>query len=91
MGGLTFTLGTMLTSIIMTAILLHTRGSILVAVIYHWLINATPRAVSAMFPDIDREASNVDLVSDLGVKAVIVIIFIMLLGKNLTRNKRSNS
>jgi membrane protease YdiL (CAAX protease family) len=91
MGGLTFTLGTMLTSIIMTAILLHTRGSILVAVIYHWLINATPRAVSAMFPDIDREAINVDLVSDLGVKAVIVIIFIMLLGKNLTRNKRSNS
>ena len=82
-GGLEFTVHTMLTSIIMTAILLHTNGSVLVAVIYHWLINATPWVLDTVFVDI--EADDVSVMS-LVVKAVIVLIFIAVLGKNLKRD-----
>jgi len=88
-GGLSFTISTMLTSVIMTAILLHTRGSVLVAVIYHWLLNATSMTLPSVFPEFDAEAANVYLYSEIGVKAVIVAIFILILGPNLTRNPRS--
>jgi membrane protease YdiL (CAAX protease family) len=81
-GGLAFTVDTMLTSVIMTAILLHTRGSVLVAVLYHWLINATPSVVDAVFVDINGD--DMYLVS-LAVQAVVVVIFVLVLGKNLTR------
>lgn len=80
--GVTFTVSLMLTSVIMTAILLHTRGSVLVAVIYHWLINVTPGVVDALFVDIDGEG--LYLVS-LGIEAVIVVILVVALGSNLTR------
>lgn len=87
-GGLEFTIGMMLTSIIMTAILLHTRGSVLVAVIYHWLSNVSSGVVAAMLPEFDGDMPTVYLVSDLGVKSVIVLIFILVLGKNLNgKNK----
>ena len=90
-GGLEFTIGTMLTSVIMTAILLHTRGSVLVAVIYHWLMNTTSGVVAAMLPDFNGDIQSVYLVSELGVKSVIVLIFIMVLGKDLTgKNKRND-
>ena len=81
-GSITFTAGTMLSSVIMTAILLHTRGSVLVAVIYHWLSNATPGVVDAMFVNID--GASVDLVA-LGVEAAIAIVFVAILGRDLTR------
>jgi membrane protease YdiL (CAAX protease family) len=87
MGVLEFTIGTMLTSIIMTAILLHTRGSVLIAVIYHWLSNVSSGVVAAMLPDFDGDMKIVYMISDLGVKSVIVLIFIMVLGKNLGGKK----
>jgi len=84
-GGLAFTTSTMLTSIIMTAILLHTKGSVLVAVIYHWLINATGMSLPSVFPDLDADASNLYLYMEIGVKSFVVIAFIWVLGPNLTR------
>ncbi len=81
-GAITFTVGLMLSSVIMTAILLHTRGSVLVAVIYHWLMNATTSVVDAIFVDIDR--GDIGLVS-LGVRAVVVLVFVLVLGTGLTR------
>lgn len=86
-GGLIFTINTMLTTVIMTAILLHTRGSILVAVIYHWLINATPQVVGRMFVDVER-SDDLQLIS-IGVEAVVMFIFIAVLGKNLKRDRPS--
>jgi membrane protease YdiL (CAAX protease family) len=79
---LTFIAGIMLTSVIMTAILLHTRGSVLVAVVYHWLSNVTSGVVDDLFVDID--GGDLGLAS-LGVEAVVVIILVVALGRDLTR------
>jgi membrane protease YdiL (CAAX protease family) len=82
-GGLEFIVGLMLTSIIMTAILLHTRGSVLLAVLYHWMMNVSGSFTNAILPEFDGHMKTVYLVSDLGVQAVVVLILIMVLGKDL--------
>jgi len=87
-GGLEFTLGLMLTSVIMTAILLHTRGSVLLAVLYHWMMNVSGSFTSAVLPEFDGDMKMVYLVSDLGVQAVVVLIFILILGTDLTGRKK---
>ena len=87
-GAAIFTASTMITSIIMTAILLHTRGSVLLAVLYHWLINASPGVVRGMFPDIDWEATNAVVVSELLFKGLIALGFVLVLGKHLCRDDR---
>jgi membrane protease YdiL (CAAX protease family) len=87
-GALEFTVGLMLTSVIMTAVLLHTRGSVLVAVMYHWMMNVSGSFTNAILPEFDGNMKTVYLVSDLGVQVVVVLIFILVLGKDLTGKTR---
>jgi len=87
-GALEFTVGLMLTSVIMTAILLHTRGSVLLAVLYHWMMNVSGSFVNAILPEFSGDKKMVYLVSDLGVQLVIVLIFILVLGTDLAGRKK---
>ncbi|MGY8795715.1 MAG: CPBP family glutamic-type intramembrane protease, partial [Woeseiales bacterium] len=50
-GSIEFIIGLMLTSVIMTAILLHTRGSVLLAVIYHWMMNTSGSLMNSALPE----------------------------------------
>jgi len=90
-GGVEFTIGLMLTSIIMTAILRNTRGSVLLAVIYHWMMNISSSLVAPMLPDFDGDVRTVNIVSDLAVQLAIVMLFIAVLGKDLTGRKQRPS
>jgi len=85
-GGALFTLNTMLSSVIMTAILLHTRGSVLIAVLYHWLINATGWVLPHVFVGFGHGAEQIRSSAELGVKVTVVLVLIAVLGKNLTRH-----
>jgi hypothetical protein len=78
----------MLTSVIMTAILLHTRGSVLLAVIYHWMMNTSGSLINSALPEFGADKQTAYMVSDLGVQAVFVLIFIMVLGKDLAGKGR---
>lgn len=87
-GALEFTVGLMLTSVIMTAILLHTRGSVLLAVLYHWMMNVSGSFTNAVLPEFSGDKNLVYLVSDLGVQAIVVLIFIVILGTDLKGRKK---
>ena len=87
-GSLEFVGGLMLTSIIMTAILLHTRGSVLIAVVYHWMMNTSGSLVASALPEFKGENQTVYLVSDIGVQIVIVLILVLVLGTDLSGRKK---
>lgn len=87
-GSIEFIIGLMLTSVIMTAILLHTRGSVLLAVIYHWMMNTSGSLINSALPEFVADKQTAYMVSDLGVQAVFVLIFIMVLGKDLAGKGR---
>jgi membrane protease YdiL (CAAX protease family) len=87
-GGLEFTVGLMLTSVIMTAVLLHTRGSVLLAILYHWMMNVSGSFTNAVLPEYAGDKKLVYLVSDLGIQAIVVLVFILVLGADLKGRKR---
>ena len=53
-------------SVIMTTLFLHTRGSLLLVMMFHWAVNAKVPIVRGMFPDVSSDAW--DQVSDLPLR-----------------------
>lgn len=83
MGGVVFTLNTVFYSIIMTAIFNHTRGSVFVAVVFHWFINMLPVAVLNMYEGISQEAIYPFMTVGYGFVSLLLVLW---LGKDLARS-----
>jgi membrane protease YdiL (CAAX protease family) len=52
-----FVTGTVCYSILMTVLFYRTRGSVLLAVLFHWTVNISPRVADALLPDARSGAS----------------------------------
>lgn len=74
---LLFTITLITTSMIMTIIMLHTKGNMLIAIIYHWLINVLPITFSRVLVD---DALNFTVLQILG-KIIIVILLLLYIGE----------
>ena len=74
---------TVATSIIMSIIFIYTKGSILIAIIYHWLINVLGYVFSTVFIGIESDFQIYQLIG----KILIIIILIVLIGKSEIFNK----
>lgn len=48
--GVSFVTSTVCFSIIMTCLFFHTRGSVLLAILFHWTVNISPQAANQMLP-----------------------------------------
>jgi hypothetical protein len=78
-----FTLNTVFYSIIMTAIFNHTRGSVFVAVVFHWFINMLPVAVLNMYEGISQEAIYPFMTVGYGFVSLLLVLW---LGRDLVRS-----
>ncbi len=77
-----FVLGITLDSVIMTAVFNHTRQSVLVAVVLHWLFNVLPGAVLNMYAGITSEDVSVYATVGYGLVCVALVAW---LGPDLER------
>lgn len=82
-----FLAGTVLTSILMSIIFVHTRGSILAAILYHWLINVLPITFYRMFrfSDIDLQVEALQLVG----KGLIIVLLYWIIGARTMEEKKT--
>ena len=87
-GATLFTLGTIFSSIMMTAIYNHTKKSVFFAVIFHWLINMMPYAVLNMYEGITFENILYYMIVGYGI---VSIVLILLMGKDLKWRKSADS
>ena len=83
--GFIFTTHTILASIIMTVIYLHTKGSILMMIIYHWLINVVQFAFMLTFASTN---TTFDPFQNIGELIIIGILFVFY-GKKMLKKTDS--
>lgn len=78
-----FVLTTVCYSIIMTAVYNHSRGSILVAVLFHWFINTVPNGVFHMYGNVHWQLVANEIIYGYCVVTALVLI---VLGPSLRRS-----
>ncbi len=81
-GALGFILTTVCYSIIMTALYNHTRGSIFIAVMFHWFMNIIPNAVFHMYGNIYWPFVANQIIWGY---CIVTAILLIILGTNLQR------
>lgn len=82
-GAAGFTLTTVCYSIIITAVYNHSRGSILVAVLFHWFINTLPNGVFHVFGTVHWQLVANEMIYGYCIVTALVLI---MLGPSLRRS-----
>jgi membrane protease YdiL (CAAX protease family) len=85
MGAIYFTIGTLCFSVLLTVLWGFTRASVFWAIILHWTINITPRAVLAVFPDIKPPEDAVEPLSVIFMIVATVVVYVWVGHQRLER------
>jgi membrane protease YdiL (CAAX protease family) len=82
---LTFTMGTLCFSVLMTVLWAFTRASVFWAIIIHWTINISGPAVRSVFPDMQVPEGATDLWSTVVMVVVTVVVYLWVGRERLER------
>lgn len=86
---LAFVTGVVCFSIIMTYLFLHTRGSLLLAILFHWSVNVAPDAANQMLPAQLGAVDSWGPLWDVGFTVLTALVILIIMGPPMLRRSVS--